>query len=271
MFLPGNVIRDEKNVFDVRVNASQLGDHGLMKPGAYLELGCVTADMLHEKIDMPLGDMISGGLSWVLTAAKAEIHKPVDVNCCKLTAVTWLEATRGPFVLRPIEFYSGGDNLDSYEGISPRDDRGIAPYNQTEKRFTLYFYSVLFDINNRTVVRKMPPEIIGKNPGSKEAAAPRLKIPCPVKPAVNRIAQPSDIDCLGHVNNTRYAAFAYDALPREALNHYSSLSGFEIHYRNEMTSGDSFQIFRGEDGINNIYIRGQQEDGKINFEAAFRF
>ena len=80
----------------------------------------------------------------------------------------------------------------------------------------------------------------------------------------------SDTDLNGHVNNTRYADFACDALEMERLGPDRFLSSMQIGYLAECRPGEELLLWTKEqDGTH--FVQGMDEGGKSRFEAALIF
>lgn len=239
---------DEKlKIYKVRPLPGQLNAQCSLKPNGYLELAGLVADKHLDEMNMGISAMLEKGYAWVLTAATVRIHKPVR-DCAELTAHTWLEGTRGPYARRELEFF---------------DVSG-------QPAFTVSYYSVLFNVNTRHFenTKDSPYPIECENPESKSAASPRWKIPCDMSALYRRIVMRSDLDCLGHVHNCRYAAYAYDALTDEQAKKYESIREFEVLFRHELSLGEQFTVSGGDDG-SDIYVTGS-DDTRTYFEAVFR-
>lgn len=74
----------------------------------------------------------------------------------------------------------------------------------------------------------------------------------------------SDIDMNGHVNNIKYADFIVDVLGSKIENY----RGFHIDYHKEALSGDTIDIYKGEDK-GKLIVKGVK-DGEISFIAEYR-
>ena len=73
-------------------------------------------------------------------------------------------------------------------------------------------------------------------------------------------------DTNGHMNNTRYADAAADALPLEVLLN-GAVKRLVISYHNELPAGQSAALVRGRTEKGDWYVAGQREDGRPCFEA----
>ncbi len=72
----------------------------------------------------------------------------------------------------------------------------------------------------------------------------------------------------GHVNNTRYADAAADALPQECLKKQSVLE-FAIRYHRELPAGERAELTRGKLSDGRWYVKGER-DGKPCFESLLK-
>ena len=77
----------------------------------------------------------------------------------------------------------------------------------------------------------------------------------------------SDIDANSHVNNSRYAAFVEDALPRQWQER--KVREFKINFLKEATLGEQVAIYGGKTG-DTFFFAGRTAQS-ISFEAAVSF
>lgn len=73
-------------------------------------------------------------------------------------------------------------------------------------------------------------------------------------------------DIFHHVNNTRYADIACDALPTAALEN-AIVKRWAITYRRELMYGTAFDLNRMQLEDGSWYVSGSASEGKPNFEA----
>ena len=82
----------------------------------------------------------------------------------------------------------------------------------------------------------------------------------------------SDIDILGHTNNTRYVVWAMDCIDYEYAS-ASRVKELEINFNKETKHGEKVSLYRciqeAQDG-KNIFIEGKI-DGKSCFCAKFQY
>lgn len=103
-----------------------------------------------------------------------------------------------------------------------------------------------------------------------EESAPRLRIPASVQMQLAYVhpVMKSDIDRNGHVNNTKYAQMAMNALPDELCTE-KGIKDFYINFVHESKPNDKLDIYIGEDMAASedgrvFYVEGKVE-GKTSF------
>ena len=104
----------------------------------------------------------------------------------------------------------------------------------------------------------------------KSVTLSKLRLPEGLRPVEKRRMRYSDTDINGHVNNTRYADFACDAVELDKLEEDQFLSAMQIGYLAECRPGELITMETGaQDG--KTYVRGLDKGGKSRFEAALFF
>ena len=102
-------------------------------------------------------------------------------------------------------------------------------------------------------------------------ASPSFKADKAFKKTEDRRVYNSFIDCLGHVNNTRYGEFAYDALTDAEKNNLGSLKRMDIYFLSELRDHDTFSVFKAYEN-NKIIIRGVNNIKQdTSFDVVFEF
>ena len=135
---------------------------------------------------------------------------------------------------------------------------------------------VLVDTQTRRILRN-PPEgfLFPINADVKEQHNFSLpKVHDAVQTATERVTY-SRTDSNGHLNNTQYADIILDVLPFSATVD-KKLSKLVIDYRSEAKMGETITIFTKElepenPGEVDFFVSGQNENGKICFEAEAKF
>lgn len=88
----------------------------------------------------------------------------------------------------------------------------------------------------------------------------KIRTPKELTAVEQRLMRYSDTDINGHVNNTRYADFACDALSAQMLTEGQFLSSMQLGYLTECRPGQRLDILVGEqDGA--FFVRGAAEGG----------
>lgn len=127
---------------------------------------------------------------------------------------------------------------------------------------------VLVDARARRILRR-PPEAFAALPFAEQVGEEldvTIRKPAALEPAGVVTASYSRCDINRHMNNTRYADVAADALPLEAVEN-SVITGLVISYHNELPAGGGARLVRGQNEDGSWYVAGQREDGKPCFEA----
>mgnify|MGYP002798185278 CR=1 FL=1 len=132
---------------------------------------------------------------------------------------------------------------------------------------------VLASMDTRQIIRLATVhELDGTGGGElcKNKKLSKLRLPRELELAGRRKLRYSDTDLNGHVNNTRYADFACDALEMERLGPDRFLSSMQIGYLAECRPGEELLLWTKEqDGTH--FVQGMDEGGKSRFEAALIF
>lgn len=77
----------------------------------------------------------------------------------------------------------------------------------------------------------------------------------------------SEIDANGHVNNTKYANFVFDAInPEESF----EADIFQIDYKKEVMQGTRLDIYHKKDG-NSILAEGRDSEGNVMFSCKISY
>ena len=101
----------------------------------------------------------------------------------------------------------------------------------------------------------------------KERTLTRLRLPEEMKKAEERRLWYSDADVNRHVNNSKYADFACDALHLERLGEGSFVSSLQVGFQAECRPGEVLRLRTGRsDGV--WYVQGTDGQGSARFDAA---
>jgi len=212
--------------------SGELGRSGHMRLSGYQHLICAAAecDMLAHRCSIK--DTISNGYAWAFTSLTVDVLSPI-CGCEPLTAQTWLSSDRYPINRRELQFFDG-----------------------TAERFRAAVFSVPVSVETHSIIRPADDlsdcttgEPIVDNAVSRIASIPETH------EVFRREVFPSDIDALGHMNNCRYGALAYDALTEDERLRLSRPYRFTINFRRQFFEGSTVVVSRGQDE-RGIFITG---------------
>lgn len=86
-----------------------------------------------------------------------------------------------------------------------------------------------------------------------------------IEPVIRKYADFSELDRNRHVNNTRYVAWACDALHKYGIDVFA-IKDLDVNYINEVKEGEKVDLFViREEGSDSYTVAGYGEDGKALF------
>lgn len=242
-------IFEQDRRYRVKVNVNHLNESSVMMPQSYQLL---FGEMVEQHLDFfqaNLPDTKKYGLAWVLISINIEIVRPIN-GCIWLNARTWFSQKRGPYFRRELEF---------------SNDAGEVMFRGTT-------YSILLDLEKRNVYRKKesPFHMDPAYPVFMAEGDPHFKEDLPYETAEIRRVRPSDIDALGHVNNCRYGAFAYDVLTDEEKARLSGLARADYYFASELRPGTEFTVQKAVEP-DRVVVRGLDDEGTPAFDVVLTF
>ena len=196
-------------------------------------------------------DMTTDGYHafWMLTRVWYQLRRPLRWEE-PLTIRTWHREDKGATMYRDYDLFVDGE-----------------PVGECVSAW------VLASLDTRQIIRLATVhELDGTGGGElcKSKKLSKLRLPQDLELAGRRKLRYSDTDLNGHVNNTRYADFACDALELEGLPEDRFLAEMQIGYLAECRPGDRLDIQVGGKG-DSRYVCGVDESGKSRFESALFF
>lgn len=187
---------------------------------------------------------------WMLARIWVELDRPLRWKET-LTVRTWHREGKGASVYRDFDLYADGQ-----------------PVGQAVSTWALA------DVENHRLMRiDRVPGIMGNNHGGeleKDITLGRLKLPAELERMEQRRLHYSETDMNGHINNTRYADFACDALQLEKLTEGEFVQTLQIGFLAECRAGEELVLSAGTQA-GQSFVRGVGADGKARFEAAITF
>lgn len=184
---------------------------------------------------------------WMLTRIQLRLERPVRW-LEELTVRTGHRGGRGILLYRDYELCASGERVGAGCGLW-----------------------VLADLDTRRLLdlTRNPIPALADSAGGLTPAIRRLTAlhpPREMEAVEVRRMRYSDTDVNGHVNNTRYADFACDALALEGRAPGTFLAGLEITYHQECMPGEEIQISRAltsEGG----FVHGAGPEGEPRFDV----
>ncbi|MDO4553214.1 MAG: thioesterase [Bacillota bacterium] len=250
MIINGKELIEHEQVYRVKVEVNHLNENRILMPQSYQLLFAQMVEQDLDRFQANLPDTRKYGLAWALISIGIEVVRPIN-DCIWLNASTWYSQKRGPYFRRELQF---------------RDEAGDVMFQGTT-------YSILLDLEKRSVFRKKeapfhmdPPHMVFCAGGD-----PHFKEELPFETVEERTARSSDIDALGHVNNCRYGAFAYDVLTEEEKDRLARLKRIDYYFVSELTRGSVFPVQKAATP-ERIAVRGLTgQEGAVAFDVVMSF
>ena len=190
--------------------------------------------------------MENHGAFWMLARVWYRLDRPLRWEE-ELTIHTWHRGGRGASMYRDFDLFVDGKPVG--EAVS---------------------VWVLVRLADRKLLRIQDiPELEGTGGGerNKSIQLTKLRMPGEMEMAERRLMHYSDTDINGHVNNTRYADFACDAIRADLLAEDEFISSIQIGYTAECRPGDVLCLRTAREGVRQ-FVHGVDEAGKTRFDAS---
>ena len=232
--------------YTARIDSRDVDAGGFCRPSAvlgYLQEAATAAAM-----DLGVGreNMVRRyGAVWILARVWYRLSRPLRWGE-ELSIRTWHRGGRGASMYRDFDISVAGERVG--EAVS------VWALARLEDRKLLRVSEV--------------PELEDSDGGElcKEMLLTRLRLPREMETAERRLMHYSDTDLNGHVNNTRYADFACDAIHAEALPRGSYVASLQIGYTAECRAGETITLLTAGEGERRM-VHGVDEAGKSRFDA----
>ena len=188
------------------------------------------------------------GAVWMMARTYLKLSRPI-MNGDELRIITWHRgADKTAIVKRDFDIFIG----DEYVG------EAVISW-------------VIADIASRRLMKplSMPIVAVSSVPDVvKDIIPQKIKPPEGMVQEMVRIVRYSDTDINGHMNNTKYADIACDAVRYERMSG-KFISEVQINYLQECFPEEELIILRGEQG-GIEYVRGADKDGKARFDVSLK-
>lgn len=219
--------------------ASALLDHLQVAAALAAEDGGFSRETLMERY----------GAFWMLARSWFRLERPLRWED-EIVIRTWHRGGKSALMYRDYDIYAGGRLVG--ESVSG----WVLASIDTHKLMRLSAIRELADTGGGALCKTM--------------TLAKLRCPERLEEVERRLMRYSDTDINGHVNNTRYADFACDAVDMTALADGQFLASMQIGYLAECRPGDLLTIQAGAQGAGR-YVRGLDGDGRSRFEAELFF
>ena len=183
---------------------------------------------------------------WVLSRIWFRLERPLRWDE-QAVVRTWYRESRGAMMYRDFDIQIGeervGESVSVWVLLRP-EDKHILRLSQV-------------------------PELAGHGGGElcKEKTLSKLRLPDGLTRADSRPLRYSDTDINGHVNNTRYADFACDAVHLEGRRPEEFVQEMQIGYLAQCWPGETLDILARREG-EQFLVRGEDAGGAVRFDAS---
>ncbi|MBE6972594.1 MAG: acyl-ACP thioesterase [Ruminococcaceae bacterium] len=185
------------------------------------------------------------GAFWMLARMWYRLDRPLRWGD-ELTVHTWHRGGKGASMYRDFDLYVDGECIGQAVSLW-----------------------VLVRLEDRKMLRlSQIPELEGTSGGerNKDIQLSKLRMPEEMALAERRVMHYSDTDINAHVNNTRYADFACDAIRADLLPENLFVAGMQLGYHAECRPGEVVDLLCVQEG-NGCFVHGIDETGKSRFDV----
>ena len=234
----------------IRLEGMDADGRGICKPSALLNHLQIAAALAAEEGGFGREALVERyGAFWMLARSWFRLERPLRWED-EITIRTWHRGGRGALMYRDYDIFCGDELVG--ESVSA----WVLAHTDTHKLMRLGDIAELAGTGGGELCKTM--------------TLAKLRHPARLEEVERRRMRYSDTDINGHVNNTRYADFACDAVEEECMAEGTFLSEMQIGYLAECRPGQTLSIQVGGLGEDR-YVRGVDDGGTPRFEAALRF
>jgi len=228
------MVHPEYTVFPA---SGELGRSGYMRLSGYQHLVCAAAECDLTTRQMSISETISKGYAWAITSLTVDVLRPIN-NCAPLRAATWISSDRHPINRRELQFSDG-----------------------QRECFRAAVFSTPVSMETHRIIRPDAEDCRVSGEPLVEGAVSRITSLPDMTECYRREVFPSDIDALGHMNNCRYGALAYDALTEAERQRLGQPFRFTINFRRQLFEGSTVVVCRGTDE-RGVFITGAEQNSE---------
>lgn len=245
---------NEKDIkHNILVDISMYNTDGAFVPSAYQRM---IMSMIEEHLDiLKIGEkelMEKHGISWVLLSSSIKILKKFTPST-EMTGITWHSVGRVPSFRRDFLF---NDNEGNVLAVGAT-------------------VSTLFDnVTRKLCLDRKKLSVIDLQSGefALESLDRKMERCEDVTFVESRKVRPSMTDGVGHVNNTKYADYIYDAMTLEEREKLSYLCAMDIWFNYELREGDVFSIYKFSPDNTTLCFSGIKDgESRSSFDLRLKF
>ena len=234
--------------YRAKIDSMAVDGHNHCRPSAMLGILQEAATRAAVDLNIARESLIEEhNLFWMMARIWFRLEQPLHWNEDVLVR-TWHRGSKGVAMYRDFDIFVGDQRVG--ESVS---------------------VWVLADVNTRKMARLTDVAALETTHGGdlrKSITVAKLKTPA-LTPIGARMMQYSDTDINAHVNNTRYADFACDALELHRRPADCFVQEMQMGYLAECRPGEVLELFQGENE-KGLYIFGACE-GQSRFETRIQF
>lgn len=238
-----------EHVFEEKllIDSRDMDGHGHCRPSALLGHLQETATRAAETYGFGRERLLSRyQVFWVLSRIWFHLDKPLHWEE-ELTVRTWHRGGKGAIMYRDFDLLADGRPVG--EAVSA--------------------WVLMNRETGRLEKLSRVPELCenGGGPLCKSMTLLKLRMPEEMTLSEHRLLRYSDTDINGHVNNTKYADFACDALHVERRAREEFISELQIGYLAQCWPGEELSILTAQEK-ERVLVRGEDEAHTPRFEAS---
>ena len=236
--------------YDIRLNGLDVDNRGQCKASALLNHLQNAAALAAEDGGFSRETLVDRyGAFWMLARSWYQLSRPLEYGD-KLSIRTWHRGAKGAVMYRDYDISVNGQPVG--ESVSA----WVLASLDSHKLMRLGTIAELDGTSGGTLCKTM--------------TLAKLRQPGDLWEVERRPMRYSDSDLNGHVNNTRYADFACDAVEMDQLPGDRFLAEMQIGYLAECRPGEALTIQTSGQG-DSRFVRGLDDTGKARFETALFF
>ncbi len=249
--MPNLNVNEKEIIHDIKFNISNYNANGAFFPSSYQK---IAVNMIEEHLDLlGMGEkamMRNFGVSWVLLSTSLKLYRRLSPDD-KLSGTTWNSGGRGPVFRRDLEFRAENGEIVAH-GVT---------------------YSTLISQKTRKICTDRAVIAAIELPQGERILKADRKFAETVDflPVEELTVRPSMTDGVGHVNNTRYGEFVYDALSASERAAVGDLASLDVWFISELREGERLYIEKAYPREGVTAVRGKKDNGDTSFVMRLGF